>query len=118
MLNLAEDHNFDDMYKDAKLDSERFVYNILCCELNDLSDEARKVLDAANNLLEKSIKERMLLHESFPEYHLNTWDAGYAQLKLVWKIYYKEEFKEFRILYKELEDMLRPQVYELGFLLR
>jgi hypothetical protein len=47
---------------------------------------------------------------------LNSWDAGYAQLKLVWKEYFQEEFKEFRQLYKNLEDRMRPLVYELGFL--
>jgi hypothetical protein len=50
--------------------------------------------------------------------HLNSWDAGYAQLKLVWKEYFAEEFKEFRQLYKTLEDRMRPLVYELGFLIK
>ena len=50
--------------------------------------------------------------------HLNSWDAGYAQLKLVWKEYFPDEFKEFRQLYKNLEDRMRPLVYELGFLLK
>ena len=29
------------------------------------------------------------------ENHLDSWDAGYAQLKLVWKEYFKDEFNEF-----------------------
>jgi hypothetical protein len=50
--------------------------------------------------------------------HLNSWDAGYAQLKLLWKEYYPEQFKEFRDKYKVLEEKMRPMVYELGFLLK
>jgi hypothetical protein len=50
--------------------------------------------------------------------HLNSWDAGYAQLKLVWKEYFSEDFKEFRQLYKNMEDRMRPLVYELGFLIK
>ena len=34
------------------------------------------------------------------------------------KEYFTEEFKEFRQLYKNLEDRMRPLVYELGFLLK
>jgi hypothetical protein len=52
------------------------------------------------------------------ENHLKSWDAGYAQLKLLWKQYYAEDFKEFRELYKNLEDRMRPLVYELGFLMK
>jgi hypothetical protein len=66
--------------------------------------------------VKKSIDMRKLLSESNPDFHLDSWDAGYAQLKLVWKEYYKEEFNEFREKYKALEDRLRPMVYELGFL--
>jgi hypothetical protein len=52
------------------------------------------------------------------ENHLDSWDAGYAQLKLIWKEYFQEDFKEFRQLYKNLEDRMRPLVYELGFLMK
>jgi len=44
--------------------------------------------------------------------------SDYAQLKLSWKEYFKEEFEAFRKLYKALEDRMRPLVYELGFLKR
>ena len=109
-------HNFDDVYRDAKTDHNRFVFNKL--QNLYLSPIAQKVLDTAIELTVKSFEFRQILHNEHPEYHLNTWDAGYAQLKLIWKLYYKEEFKDFRNLYKELEDFLRPQVYELGFLLK
>jgi len=59
---------------------------------------------------------RKLVHNEHPEYHLNAWDCGYAQLKLVWKEYMPERFKAFRELYLKLEKEMIPKVYELGFL--
>lgn len=50
------------------------------------------------------------------EYHLSSFDCGYAQMKLVWKEYFKEEFKIFREKYKSFENRMMPLVYELGFL--
>jgi hypothetical protein len=71
-------------------------------------------LDKATELVERSMELRQVMAND--ENHLNSWDAGYAQLKLVWKEYFQEDFKEFRQLYKNLEDRMRPLVYELGFL--
>jgi hypothetical protein len=42
----------------------------------------------------------------------------FGELKLLWKEYFPEQFKEFRAKYKVLEDKMRPMVYELGFLLK
>ena len=118
MLKLANKNNYDELYKDAKTADERFVYKKLFQEgiYEKLSEDAKEVLNIATELLRKSISERKLLSEEHPEYHLGAWDAGYAQMKLVWKEYFKDEFEKFRKKYKEFEDRLRPMVYELGFL--
>ena len=116
MLDLAEEYRYDELYQDAKRDKERFVYERL--QNITLSKEAQNVLNAATKLTIDSFPyrklEQMAGHD--PDWHLHAWDAGYAQLKLLWKKYYKKEFDEFRKLYKILEDKLIPQVYELGFL--
>lgn len=118
MLNLGEKHSFDTLYKDAKNGDERFVYNKLFVEgiYEKLSPDAKNVLNLASELLKKSIEMRKLVNEEHPEYHLSSFDCGYAQLKLVWKQYFKEEFDSFREIYKQFENRMRPQVYELGFL--
>lgn len=115
---LANNNSYDELYKDARTSDERFVYKKLFEEgiYNKLSPDAKEVLDMATDLVKKSIDMRKLISENHPEYHLDSWDAGYAQLKLVWKDYFKDEFKTFRDKYKELEDRMRPLVYELGFL--
>ena len=120
MLTLANDNSYDNLYKDARTANERFVYNKLFNEgiYDKLSPDAREVLNMATELTKKSFQMRMLVSENHPEYHLDSWDAGYAQLKLVWGDYFKEEFTAFRNKYRELEDRMRPCVYKLGFLIK
>jgi len=119
MLDLANDNHYTELYNDARTSDNRYVYELLFGEqdiYNKLSPDAKLVLDKAIELVEKSMRQRHLMADDTN--HLNSWDAGYAQLKLVWKEYFPDEFKEFRQLYKNLEDRMRPLVYELGFLLK
>jgi len=119
MMNLANDTNYTELYNDARTDNNRYVYNLLFGEQNiyeQLSPDAKLVLDKATELTRISMNMRS--HFADDQNQLNSWDAGYAQLKLVWKEYFPEEFKEFRQLYKNLEDRMRPLIYELGFLLK
>ena len=114
---IADENGYDNIYNDSRLSEERYVYKLLFGEeriYDILSPDAKLVLDYATRLVEKSIQKRKTMANN--ENHLDSWDSGYAQLKLVWKEYFPEEFKEFRQLYKNLEDRMRPLVYELGFL--
>ena len=119
MKELADENGYDELYNDARTASDRHVYKLLFGEeriYDKLSDDAKAVLDKATEMVENSIQMRQMMAND--ENHLNSWDAGYAQLKLVWKEYFPEDFKEFRELYKSLEDRMRPLVYELGFLMK
>lgn len=119
MLNLANDNNYTELYSDARTSPNRHVYNLLFGEeriYDKLSPDTKLVLDKATELVRKSMPMRQIMADD--QNHLNSWDAGYTQLKLVWKEHYTEEFKEFRQLYKNLEDRMRPLVYELGFLMK
>jgi hypothetical protein len=117
MKELADQKGYDELYNDARTSSDRYVHKLLFGEeriYDKLSPDAKAVLDKATELVEKSMELRQAMAND--ENHLNSWDAGYAQLKLVWKEYFQDDFKEFRQLYKNLEDRMRPLVYELGFL--
>jgi hypothetical protein len=119
MVNLSNNNNYTELYNDARTDSDRYVYNLLFGKqriYDQLSDEAKDVLDCGTNLVRLSFGMRRNFADDTN--HLNSWDAGYAQLKLLWKEYYPEQFKEFRDKYKVLEEKMRPMVYELGFLLK
>jgi hypothetical protein len=119
MKELADNMGYDELYNDARTASDRHVYKLLFGEeriYDKLSPDAKAVLDKATELVKLSMEMRQVMAND--ENHLNSWDAGYAQLKLVWKEYFPEQFKEFRQLYKNMEDRMRPLVYELGFLMK
>jgi hypothetical protein len=119
MKELSDENSYDELHNDARTSSDRHVYKLLFGEeriYDKLSDDAKLVLDKATELVETSIQMRQQMVDD--DNHLDSWDAGYAQLKLVWKEYFPEQFKEFRQLYKNMEDRMRPLVYELGFLMK
>jgi hypothetical protein len=117
MKELSNIHGYDNLYNDVRTSNDRYVYKILFGDervYDQISDDAKKVLDIATKLVEDSIQIRSLI--SNDENHLDSWDAGYTQLKPLWAEYFQKEFEEFRRLYKKFEDRMRPLVYELGFL--
>lgn len=109
-----EDINGDVEEDIENFGGDRFVYRKLCSIT--LSPDAQAVLDKAKELVRLSFKERDLFNMEHPEYHINTWDAGWYQIKGLLKEYHPKELEEFNKLYKAFEDRLRPLVYELGFL--
>ena len=116
MLDLAEKYNNDYTYEDALNSEERFVYLKLQEIKDDLSQEAKAVLDKATELVKSSFKYREMFNESHPEYQINNWDCGFYQIKALLKEFMPNELKTFRTLHKQLGDKIRQQVYELGFL--
>lgn len=117
IANLANEHQLDAVYEDAKTSNERYVYQYIQLHKEEFSKEATAVLDKAIELTKKSFKYRQLFADEHPEYQLDKcWDCGYYQLKAIWKEFMKDDFEEFKKLYKELGDKMRPMVYELGFL--
>ena len=90
---------------------ERFVYRWL--QEHELSPEAQRVLDLATELTMRTLPFR---NEADPKLQATNWDAGYYQLKGLWKEHCPELWEEFRAAYKALGDKMRPKVYELGFL--
>lgn len=116
IIDLAEEYNNDYTYEDALNSDERFVYLKLQDIKDDLSPEAKAVLDKATELVKSSFKYREMFNESHPEYQINNWDCGFYQIKSLLKEFMPDDLKEFRAIYKQLADKMRPMVYELGFL--
>ena len=118
MTQLANENNNAFMFNDARTSKERYVYTMLNNpEISSLlSPTAKQLLDMATAMMEKTVKYRPLFESDHPNHHIHTWDAGYYQLKDLWKEYLPEEFKIFRNLFKQFGNELRPLVYELGFL--
>lgn len=114
MKQLANENGNDVCYQDANVSTDRYVYNLL--QNITLSEEAQLVLDKACELVRKTFKYRMMFDEDNENYQINNWDCGWYQIKALAKEYAKDDFEEFKTVYKKLGDKMRPMVYELGFL--
>ena len=117
MKQLSDSHGFDALFNDARTSHNRFVYDLLFGKEKNflkLSSEALEVMNKATDLLKRSFEIRNQI--SNEENQLYCWDAGYSQLKTIWKEYFPIEFKDFRESYKKLEKKMRERVYELEFL--
>ena len=114
MMNLANANGNNDCYQDARVDSERFVYQRLqgLC----LSAEAGAVIGKARSLVHSSFSYRRLFDMEFPECQINNWDCGWYQIKALLKKYDPSNLEKFDKLFKKLAVKMRPMVYELGFL--
>lgn len=118
MMDLANEHHDDFMFNDARTSKERYVFTLLQKPevQQHLSETAKQLLSMATEMTVKSMKYRTLFESDHPDYHIHTWDAGYYQLKNLWKEYLPEDFKRFRDMFKQFGNELRPMVYSLGFL--
>ena len=113
MQSLAEQYGLDEMYQDAQGCQNRFVCEWLSAHMEQLSTEAKKVLEMASKLVEDTMSRRALFNEDNENYQIMNFDCGWYQVKAMLT---KNELDEFKTSYKALADKMRPMVYELGFL--
>lgn len=118
ILTLVDENGYDHTYDDCKSSSERYVADLLFNKglYKNLSTEAKEVLDKAIDMTRNTFSRREQFDDDNSNYQIMNWDCGYYQLKELWKVYCPNDFKEFRLSFKRLQDKLIPMVYELGFL--
>ena len=118
MQKLADAVGYHEMYGDCRLAEESYVSKIINNDdaLYYASRKAIDVFEMADRLLIGSMKMREEFSMNYPEYHLDSFDAGYYQLKYLYRECYKQQHDEFIIAFKRLEASIIPRVYELGFL--
>jgi hypothetical protein len=97
----------------------RFVFDKLFGDeklYEKLSEDSKIVLDTATQF----IRDTFIFRSDYSDYdnQAYNWDSGYSQLKKLWKQKFPSDFESFRKLYKNLEDRMKPFVYELGFLMK
>ena len=119
MRELANQINFTQLVRDAEqFPEDAYVFNQL--KSVPLSADATQLVGAAYQLIRDSMRLRKRWHEDPPsdlkDLHLQAWDAGWAQLKPLFKKCFEPEYKEFVAQYKEFEDRMREGVYKFGFL--
>ncbi|MDR2116045.1 MAG: hypothetical protein LBP87_06665 [Planctomycetaceae bacterium] len=94
---------------------ERYVYLWLREHIDEVSDEAIYLLEAGNKLLRNTFQYRLDFDKERPEIQICNWDAGWWQLKELWKSVDKSGFKELVKLRKELEHSIYSRSCELGW---
>lgn len=80
------------------------------------SPEGKAVLDAFAACIKASAPFRREFGQSHLELQLDHWDAGYRQLRELFKTACPEELKTFKAALKALKAKMAPMVYTLGFL--
>lgn len=118
ILSLADENGYDHTFDDCKASSERYVADLLFNKglYENLSPEAKEVLDKAIDMTINTFSRREQFDDENSKYQIMNWDCGYYQLKALWKVYCPNDFKDFRLSFKRLQEKLIPMVYELGFL--
>jgi hypothetical protein len=116
MEKLAKKYqNEKTLYSLQKLPAQRFVYKWLREHIDEISEEAASLLDAGNKLLRNTFKYRIDFDKERPELQIGNWDAGWWQLKELWKSVDKSGFKELTELRKVLKGSLYLRSGELGW---
>jgi hypothetical protein len=106
---------YTELYNDVRDErSERYVYTLLSTA--PLSDDAKHILESARAMTRETMQYRESYAEDHPELNLQSWDAGYLQLKGLWREKTPEKFKQFREDYLIFEKRMRAGVYKFGFL--
>jgi hypothetical protein len=94
------------IYSDYTISDDRYVAKLLWDDgiYHQLPDIGKSIIDEYKRIYLKNICE---LQD-------NAWDIGFIQLKK----YYPNDFNVLNNLLDELNNIMRPMVYELGFLLK
>jgi hypothetical protein len=116
MKELSLKFNNDNIYYDLQTHATNERLGSKLLNNAALSNEARAVLEFVKQIIRISFKYREQFDDAHPEYHINTWDAGWYQVKGLLKAFMPDYLKKFDELYSILENKMRPLVYELGFL--
>ncbi len=116
---LAIDYNNNAIYNDCRTATNTYVYNkIIEYENNNmLSKEAKTVLTSAINAVIETFEYRDKIDSLESDYNLNTWDAGWYQIKLLDKYFKLNKTKVVDMNLANLVEKMIPLVYELRFLL-
>lgn len=100
--------------------SDRYIVNVLNDVISSglVLDSGLKVLEYAKKLFRETLLDREDYNntEDGAKYQCTRWDAGYYQLKFMWKKLFKEENEKLRLIYKRFAYELTDLVYQCGFL--
>ena len=115
MKDMADKISYTNLYTDVKFEqNERYIYILL--KDMQLSEDAKQILESARSLVKETMPMREGYSREHPELNIDSWDAGYVQLKGLWKEHAKEKFEQFRMDYLKFDKRMMKGVYKFGFL--
>jgi hypothetical protein len=114
LIEKSNEINFTELYNSTRGDGQRYIFEYLEQNKEYIWEESKEVLDLASDLVINSLPIR----RNFLNDHnqLENWDSGFAQLKLLWKEFYVEDYKIMKTKISILEDKLFPKIYDFEFL--
>ena len=114
---LSVKHNNMDIQSDLIGDKERFVYQWLEEHEEYLSDEAKDLLDKAEELYEITFEHRDDYAKLYPRYQTNSWDAGYAQIaRLAFgNDRINDDYQDFKQEFYSLREALGETIAQAAF---
>ena len=115
---LANKYAYSDMEFDIEDDEERFVYLWLKEHCDCQTDESRKVLHLANQIVLQTFQYREETNLDYPEYNLMQWDAGWEQIRRLIKNSKKNKLYDidFKEKYDLLSNKINHKIYQYHFL--
>jgi hypothetical protein len=114
LVDKSDEINFTELYNTTRGDNNRFIFEYLEENKSHIWDESKTLLESASQLVIDSLQMR----RNFLNDHnkLENWDAGFAQLKLLWKEFFIDDYKTLKTKISSLENKLNPKIYEFGFI--
>jgi len=111
----CQDHPAKDVFgNDVESTPDPYMASII--DGLNLSPVARDILAKLDDLWLRSLPRREEYARAHPDLHLLAWDAGYYQLKNLWREEFPKREEELQAAYRKLGEKLQPGVYDYGFL--
>lgn len=118
MRQLANESNNVDVYDDSiSYSGERYVFEYLKENSHLISDNGKLIIDKAKEIIQDTFRFRYDYHnDNNSDKYINTWDASWAQIKLLGNLFTKGSMDDFNQYYKLLEVELLEMAEQLGFM--
>lgn len=120
ILELSTKNNNYKIIEDLKNSNDRFISTVLFKNdiYDKLSEDIKELVDYGSHLVEISFPFREEFAHNHPEYHLNSWDAGFVQIKKILngEQNLKNSLLEWKRYFQSVSHRMLPQVYNLSFL--
>ncbi|MCK1977459.1 hypothetical protein LNK15_10365 [Jeotgalicoccus huakuii] len=101
---LAGKCNSEAFHDSYSFGGDSLIYDYLTENKHLLLESAKKLIVKATNIIRETFPLRENFNFDYPEFHINTWDASWQQVKKLKAISHQQAFEEFKVLFGEFEN--------------